>query len=91
MYYYGFFTSHNYLTAKRDAFNGNYQILVYGEPSRTYLFTEEEKFNFKKTYGYQYKRVADCSVSQSEFNGIESYNRVMEEEIINLNLPQNPQ
>ncbi len=80
-HYYGFFTRYNYLTAKWDAFNGNYQILVFGEPDITRLFTEKEKQAFKVQYGYHYNRVAGCSVTQSEYNGIENYNRVMEEEI----------
>ncbi len=70
---FGFVNRYNFLTAKIDIMNGNPKIVTVGLPifSNTELNLITEKYGFKNVnFG--------CMVTQSELNGIDAYNSVME-------------
>ncbi|MFY7669524.1 hypothetical protein ACOSP6_00415 [Tenacibaculum sp. MEBiC06402] len=71
---FGIVNKYNFLTAKLDIMNHNPKIVTVGFPifSHTELNMISEKYGFKNVnFG--------CIVTQSELNGIDFYNAVMEE------------
>lgn len=72
-YWYGFFTPYNAFTAKKNIAEGKIQILYYGEmdPNQKLVDKVAEQF------GFQYKRVDDCTVIEPLINGVKRYNEVV--------------
>ncbi|MBK7215021.1 MAG: hypothetical protein IPH88_17365 [Bacteroidales bacterium] len=72
-YWYGIFTPYNAYTAKRDISKGNIQILYYGEMNPNQKLVDRIAIQ----YGFQYKRVDDCTVNGVLINGVKRYNDVV--------------
>lgn len=73
LWYFGFFSGYNYLTAKSDISNNNPQIVFVGES----MLTPSDINNVSKKYGFKVVNIG-CLISQSEQNGIKIYNSQME-------------
>ena len=79
---YAFFSTYNYFTAKRDVTNGNIQIISSGLP----LFSskDNEIKAVQAKYGFKDSNIG-CIVQEQEINGIEAYNNVVEQYLIQRN------
>ena len=77
---FGFFNSYNYLTAKADIANGKPQKIVVGE----LLLSPKQMDEISKKYGFTNIGFG-CLVSQSEINGINSYNEQTDKYLTKLN------
>ena len=77
---YGFFNKYNYLTAKSDIANKNFQIVYIGESmlTVTHLNKISEKYGFKTVQ-------LSCVISSTEQNGIELYNSQMNNHLNKVN------
>ena len=70
---FGFINRYNFLTAKIDIMNGNPKIITVGLP----IFTDNELNRITKKYGFKNVNFG-CIVTQSQLNGIDSYNAEIE-------------
>lgn len=70
-YKYGLFCKYNAITAIADIKAGKINLLIFGMPLQ-YDFLE---YRIAEEFGFQYKRVDDCTVTQLKINGIEAYNK----------------
>ena len=80
-YKYGIFTPINYFQAKADIKNGKIQILTYGLE----IYDSEELNEIALEYGFQFKRVEDCTVTDHFINQVDSYNLAVENYLNELN------
>lgn len=72
---YGLFTDYNSIRAKRDIKRGNVRILILGESNHNERFEN----TVARDFGFQYKKVAGNVVDQVLKNGVEQYNKVVAE------------
>ena len=75
-WYYGIFNTYNYFSARSDINDGNIQIIATGE-----LSNPIELNVISESYGFEYVEYS-CIVDGPEFRGINMYNAVMEEHLI---------
>ncbi|MDW7691692.1 hypothetical protein R9C00_16910 [Flammeovirgaceae bacterium SG7u.111] len=73
-YKFGLFTGINYFTALSDISKGKVEILTYGFVERT----DEELNPIAKQFGFQFKTMAGCVVTQRFINQVDSYNYAVE-------------
>jgi hypothetical protein len=71
-FYFGLFTTYNYITAKWDIAHNRPRILQYGEA----METDEQAFKLAPKFGFIYDIVANCIVTTPIVNGINTYNTV---------------
>lgn len=80
-YQYGLFTEISYVTAWFDIRNGRVEILTYGLA----IYNDDEANNVAAKYGFQFRRVAGCVVTQRFINQVDSYNAAVENHLDNVN------
>ena len=80
-YEFGLFTPFNSCRAKSDIRKGDIKILIYGE----LLPYKEAENKLASRFGFQYKRVEDCTVNQVLINGVDHYNKVVNKHLVKHN------
>lgn len=80
LWYFGFFSRYNYLTAKTDIAKNNPQIVYVGES----MLTPTDINNVSKNYGFEIVGFG-CALSAVELKGIKIYNTQMESHLDKLN------
>ncbi len=76
-YQFGLFTDTNYFTALSDISKGKVEILTYGFVEHT----DKEVNPIAKKYGFQFKTLAGCVVTQQLINQVGSYNYAVEQHL----------
>ncbi len=80
LWYFGFFSRYNYLTAKRDIAKNNPQIVYVGES----MLTPADLNIVSKKYGFEIVGFG-CTLNAVEENGIEIYNSQMKKYLDEIN------
>lgn len=80
-YQYGLFTDINYFTARSDIKDGKVEILTYG----LQFYDDEEVNEVAAKYGFQYRTLTGCVVTQRFINQVDSYNAAVENHLDDLN------
>ena len=80
LWYFGFFSRYNFLTAKTDIAKNNLQIVYVGKP----LLKPLDLNNVSKKYGFEIVGFG-CTLGVVEQNGIEIYNSQMDNYLGKLN------
>lgn len=74
-WYFGYFTSYNSITARRDILNGKVRFISVGLP--VVLVEQAAIDSINRKYGVIKKNIG-CIVTSDKIRGIDSYNKVME-------------